>query len=565
MVFVALLDVVGVSSVMPFLALLGDKNLIYESELLNKLYLYLNFEDSKYFLYFLGSTSMFIIIFSAIFKTFSYYLLFKFTNDKRNTFSTRLLNNLLKKPYVYFSDLNSSEITKNILYQTDLIVQEAIIPLLNIITYSLISILIIILFFVVNAKLALLAIFAFTIFYFSVYFIIRNKLSTVSIQRDEANKERFGIISEIFNGIKDVKVRNKEHHYSLKFATPSKKFADSYAQSMLLPQIPQYSMEAFLFCLILFVSLFFVGKSSDTMLNALPYIGVFTLGALRLKPAVSNIYFSYSVLNFVQPVLNKYVDYHKSEVDDSTDLQQTYSRLLFKDKICIKDLSFRYSRESPYILQNLNFEIQKNSVVGIIGETGCGKSTLVDILLGLYRPTEGEISLDNRVLNYKTMQSWRNIIGYVPQDINLNDDTIAQNIAYGIKPSDIDMSTVSEVAKIARIDAYIDNLILGYNTIVGERGVKLSGGQKQRIGIARALYHNPEILVLDEATSALDSDTEQAFIDALNTLIGSKTILMIAHRVSTLKQCNEIFEICNKKIKKIKKSGLFEKESIISL
>jgi len=497
---------------------------------------------------------MFIIVFSAIFKTFSYYLLFKFTNEKRNTFSTRLLNNLLKKPYAYFNSLNSSEITKNILYQTDLIVQEALIPLLNIITYSFVSMLIIILFFVVNAKLALLAICAFSTFYFSVYFTIRNKLSTISIQRDDANKERFGVVSEVFNGIKDVKIRNKEYYYSLKFSTPSKKFADCYAQSMLLPQIPQYSMEAFLFCLILFASLFFVGESTESMLIALPYIGVFTLGALRLKPAVSNIYFSYSILNFVQPVLNKYVEYHKSEAVDSSDLLHSDSRLLFKDKISVKNLSFRYSHNSPFILKNINFEIQKNSVVGLVGKTGCGKSTLVDIILGLYMPSEGRISLDNQDLDFINIQPWRNIIGYVPQDIFLIDDTITQNIAYGVNPHDIDLSAVIEVSKTAKINEYIDSLDLGYDTIVGERGVKLSGGQKQRIGIARALYHDPDFIILDEATSALDSETEQAFIDALNLLKGTKTILMIAHRTSTLKHCDEIYQIKDKSLLCVSKS-----------
>ncbi|MDA8991318.1 ABC transporter ATP-binding protein/permease [Opitutales bacterium] len=554
MVIVAFFDVVGISSVMPFLSLLGDNNLVFENKYLYTLYNYLEFEDVRYFLYFIGLSSLIIIVFSSCLKTLSYYLLYRFTNFRRDTLSKKMFSCFLSKPYFYFSDLNSSEIIKTILYQTDIIVQEALIPLLNLITYSLVSLFILSLFFFVNYQLAFIAIFTFSLFYLSVYLTIRKKLSHVALERDNSNKTRFSIINEAFNGIKDIKIRNKELFFFNKYNPVSYNFADNYAKSMLLPQIPQFSMEAILFGLILIVSTIFAGTNSGNIADILPALGVFTLGALKLKPAVNNIFSSYSIMNFAHPVLSKYVDFFKKESGYNYELTHTNEKLLFEQEIIVDNIYFKYTEDSPTILKKINLCIKKNSIIGLIGETGCGKSTLVNILLGLLSPTKGNIKVDGEILTPKHFPIWKNNIGYVPQDLFLCDDTIAQNIAFGELPVDVDYDIIKKVCEIAKIDSYINSLNNGYDTIVGERGVKLSGGQKQRIGIARALYHDPDFIILDEATSALDGETELAFMDALNSIAGTKTILMIAHRTSTLKHCDEIFQIKDKSLLSVSKS-----------
>ena len=553
-VVVAFVDVIGISSVMPFLALLGDNNLVFENKYLSILYNYLEFGDVKNFLYFIGLLSLLTIITSACLKTITYFLLYRFTNFRRDTLSKKMFSCFLSKPYFYFSDLNSSEIIKTILYQTDIIVQEALIPLLNLITYSLVSLFILSLFFFVNYQLAFIAIFTFSLFYLSVYLAIRKKLSHVASERDNSNKTRFSIISEAFNGIKDVKIRNKELFFFNKFKPVSYNFANNYAKSMLLPQIPQFSMEAILFGLILVVSTIHAGANNGDIASILPALGVFTLGALKLKPAVNNIFSSYSIMNFAHPVLSKYVDFFKKESEYNFELTNTNEKLLIDDEVIIDNIYFKYTEDSPTILEKINLSIKKNSTIGLVGETGCGKSTLVNILLGLHFPSIGHIKIDGEILTPKQLPAWKNNIGYVPQDLFLSDDTIAHNVAFGVLPVDVDFDTVKKVCEIAKIDSYINSLKHGYNTIVGERGVKLSGGQKQRIGIARALYHDPDFIILDEATSALDSETELAFMDALNSIAGTKTILMIAHRTSTLKHCDEIYQIRDKSLLSVSKA-----------
>jgi ABC-type bacteriocin/lantibiotic exporter with double-glycine peptidase domain len=259
-------------------------------------------------------------------------------------------------------------------------------------------------------------------------------------------------------------------------------------------------------------------------------------------------------MNFAHPVLSKYVDFFKKESEYNFELTHTNEKLLIDDEVIIDNIYFKYTEDSPTILEKINLRIKKNSTIGLVGETGCGKSTLVNILLGLLSPTKGNLKVDGEILTPKHFPTWKNNIGYVPQDLFLCDDTIAQNIAFGELPVDIDYDIVKKVCKIAKIDSYINSLNNGYYTIVGERGVKLSGGQKQRIGIARALYHDPDFIILDEATSALDSETELAFMDALNSIAGTKTILMIAHRTSTLKHCDEIYQIKDKSLFSVSKS-----------
>jgi ABC-type bacteriocin/lantibiotic exporter with double-glycine peptidase domain len=282
------------------------------------------------------------------------------------------------------------------------------------------------------------------------------------------------------------------------------------------------------------------------MANAISMLALYAFAAYKLMPSLQEIFASLANIKFTRAVLdNLEKELFQAAQEGMVELEeQNIIATKFTDKIVIKDLSFSYSNSSKQVINNINIEIPKKYFIGIIGETGAGKSTLLDIILGLLKPSSGTILVDGIAINHNNMRSWQNLIGYVPQTIYLSDSSIAENIAFGVSIDEIDMSRVEQAAQMAQISDFIENnLKLGYMTIIGERGARLSGGQRQRLGIARALYRMPEILVFDEATSALDNKTEQDLLDAIKGLVGQLTIIMVTHRLATIKDADLIYKI----------------------
>jgi len=289
--------------------------------------------------------------------------------------------------------------------------------------------------------------------------------------------------------------------------------------------------------------------------NALPILSLYVFASYRLIPSLQQIYSCLTQLTFAGPSLNKlYDDLKNLEQFNNYDSDQV--SLAFNDKIILKNIHYTYPNSSRTALKNINLTIPAKSIVGFVGTTGGGKTTTIDIILGLLEPQKGTLEVDGIVIKKHNSRSWQQIIGYVPQNIYLSDNTIASNIAFGLKPDEINQTLVEKAAKIANLhDFIIDELPKKYQTKVGERGVRLSGGQCQRIGIARALYHNPKVLVLDEATSALDNQTEIEVMSAINNLSENMTTILIAHRLRTVKNCDKIFLL---EKGKIKDEGTFE-------
>jgi ABC-type multidrug transport system fused ATPase/permease subunit len=283
--------------------------------------------------------------------------------------------------------------------------------------------------------------------------------------------------------------------------------------------------------------------------SLLPVLGLYALAALKLKPATNQIYSALSYLKFGAPSLKLILtELQRVESQEVHSLENNHERLKFKSALTLHNLSFKYDT-SHLILKDIDMTIRAKTTVGIIGKTGAGKSTLIDLILGLLHPTSGEVLVDGEVLTKENVRSWQNAIGYVPQTIFLSDDTIANNIAFGIPREAIDQEQVIKVAKMAQIDSFIETLENGYHTEVGERGVRLSGGQRQRLGIARALYHKPDLLLLDEATSALDTQTEKALMESIDNMHGDITIVMIAHRLNTVEKCDMIIHLEDGRLK----------------
>jgi ABC-type bacteriocin/lantibiotic exporter with double-glycine peptidase domain len=543
MTIMAIVEVIGVGSIIPFLAVLGNPDIIQTNGYLLNIYNYLDFDNTYSFLLFLGISAFFILLLSAGVKTLTSYRLFRFSNMRRHNISQKLLSKYLCQPYSYFLTKNSSDITKTILSETDLVISQIIMPILNLTVQSIITVLLVSFLILVDPILAFIVFFVLGGFYIVMYTTISKYIARIGKERTLSNAQRFKICFETIGGIKDIKILGKEQVYLDSFKAPSFTFSDYSSKYQTLSQVPQYLVEALGFGAILTMAVYALGENNSDIANLLPILGLYTLGALKLKPAINNIYSSVTTIKFGISGLDVLLKDLQEKSLATIDIRNDNKRLKLKKVLKIENLSFSYKDSNKRVLNGINLTIDVNTTIGITGTTGAGKSTLVDIILGLLSPSNGRIIVDDRKLTKYNIRQWQNSIGYVPQSIFLSDDTIASNIAFGITKDKINLEQIKKVSKMAQIDTFIEDLENGYDTEVGERGVRLSGGQRQRLGIARALYNNPDLLVLDEATSALDNDTEIEVMKTIENLSGSKTIIMIAHRRSTIEKCDVIIKI----------------------
>lgn len=542
MSFMAFFEVIGVGSIIPFLSVLGNPKSIETNYYLNQLFDFFQFANNDHFLIFLGFMALVTLLFSSLIKSITSYAKYRFTNIRRHSISQRLLAFYLKQSYDFFLKRNSSEISKLILSETDIAIQQVILPFLNLLINTLVTITLVSFLILVDPALAIILSLIFFIFYIVLYNTIRNYVSKIGEKRNNANSKRFKIISEIIGGIKELKVLGREYNYFERFKSPSYHFSHFTSTSQTLSEVPQFMVEVIAFGTLLAMAIYTIVNKQAASETLIPLLGLYALGALKLKPAVNNIYRSLSMLKFGESIIDNIInDLHKKECGVKS--ENNFNSLLLNRNLIIKDLSYKYPNTSNFVLKNINLDIQAKSTVGIIGTTGSGKSTLVDILLGLLFPTSGQVNVDGIKLIKENLNLWRKSIGYVPQSIFLADDTITNNIAFGIDENDIDFDQVVKVSKMAQLHQFVISLDNEYDTIIGERGVRLSGGQRQRIGIARSLYHNPELLILDEATSALDNVTEENVMKAIYNMSGKKTIIMIAHRITTLNNCDKIIKL----------------------
>ncbi len=547
MIIMAFLEVLGVGSIMPFLSVLGNPETIETNKYLNAVYSYFGFEDKDSFLIFLGFFALFMLLASATVRSVTSYAKFRFANLRRHSIGQKLLKKYLHQPYSFFLSRNSSDVSKVILSETDIVIGQIILPALTLLTYAILTITLVVFLVIVEPVLALILAIIFGVFYVVMYITVRKYLGQIGQKRAKANAKRFKITAETIGGIKDLKVLGREKIYLDSFKKPSYEFSHYSSISSTLSEVPQFLVEVIAFGALLSIAMYALSSDGTNIGTILPVLGLYALGALKLKPAVNGVYSSMTKMKFGVPALDNIIEDLK-ESDVSVEIKNDYKRLNFQDALKLQNLNFIYPNTTSSALKDINISIQANTTVGIIGTTGAGKSTLVDIILGLLSPTSGSIIVDGEELTNTNIRQWQNSIGYVPQSIFLADDTIASNIAFGIEKDDIDMAQVEKVAKMAQVHEFVSKLENSYDTIIGERGVRLSGGQRQRLGIARALYHNPELLVLDEATSALDNQTEAEVMKAIDNMSGSKTIIMIAHRLSTVERCDKIIKLENGKI-----------------
>ena len=539
---VAILDAVGVASIMPFIAVLTNPDIIETNTFLNKTFIFseiLGIKTTEQFLFALGSLVFLLLVFSLIFKATLTYFQLRFSAMCQYQLSKRMMSGYLNQPYDWFLNQHSADIGKTILSEVNIIISKGLIQLLNLITYGVIAFALLVLLILSDPIFALIAGFSLGITYFIVYKFTRKFLSRIGHERVKANQARFTVVSEAFNAAKELKVGNLEKAFIEKFSIPAKILAQNSAIAASISQLPRYVLEIIAFGGMLLLILYLM-LQNNIFTDALPLIALYAFAGYRLIPALQRIYASVSQLRFVDPSINSIYDDFKSL--DKKVTENNESIISLKKEIILNELCYQYPNTPDATLKNINLKIPAHSFVGITGSTGSGKTTIIDIILGLLHAQKGTLKVDNEVINLSNCVSWQKSIGYVPQNIFIADDTIAANIAFGLEKESINHDQIQKAAKIANIhDFVIKELPQKYSTIVGEKGIRLSGGERQRIGIARALYRNPQVLILDEATSALDNLTESAVMTEIHKIGNKKTVILIAHRLTTLKECDKIF------------------------
>ncbi|MFW5643386.1 MAG: ABC transporter ATP-binding protein [Alkalispirochaeta sp.] len=541
-VVLGITEVAGVGIIGPFISVATNPEIIHTNQYLQFVYETLAFESETSFVFFVGIVALIVIIVRNVVAVLVRYAEIRFGQMRNHSISTRLLARYLADPYIRFVDRNSSELGKNILSEVGSVIRGYLIPLLESISKLVVVISIVTFLVIVEPRMALILASILVLVHGTVYLITRGPLFRVGKLRLEANRQRYRVISEVFGGIKDTKLMGKESVFLSEFKTPSKNLARYRALKELFGAVPKYVLDTLVFTAIILVVLFYISGSND-LAGAVSIAGVYALAGYRLMPALDKLYKNLAKVRGSQPAVDLvYEQLVGGDPEPHLVPKKAPPRMPFERTIVLDNVSFSYPNSDTAVISGQTLQIDHNTTVGFVGPTGCGKTTTVDIILGLLTPQSGSLQIDGTVVTSENLRNWQANLGYVPQHIYLSDDSIARNIAFGVPPKDIDRDQVRAAAAIANLDSLIENeLPGGYDTVVGERGVRLSGGQRQRIGIARAMYHQPSVLVLDEATSALDNVTEAQVMAAIDNLAHKKTIIIIAHRISTVMKCDVIF------------------------
>ncbi len=539
-VITGIFEIAGIASIVPFMAVVSSPEIINDNHYLNIIYNYFGFVNANEFLVILGVIVILLLVISNTVSAFTVWKLTLFANDQSHILSVKLLKSYLSNSYEFFLNNNSSTLEKNILSEVFRCVGGVILPGLLLVVKTIMVLFILVLLVFVNPIITFTAIFVLGGLYLLMFIFMRNYLQQIGIAFTKVDSDRYKFVGEALGGIKNLKLSGNESEFVKRYAEPSKLHSKYATQNSLITQMPRYLIETVSFSGIVGIIIYFIyqGDGAD---EAIPLVSIFALASYRIAPAIQQIYHSVSQIKYTFPAFNLLINDIK---DDNEILFKAFSDKGFpeyKSSLVLNNISFRYLNSNRDSLCNISIEITPNTTIGIVGGTGSGKTTLVDIILGLLIPTTGNILIDGIALDENNTALWQRNIGYVPQDVFLIDDTIIRNIAFAATDNNISIEEIKFVCRVAGISKFIEGLPEGYQTVVGERGAKFSGGQVQRIGIARALYKNPNVVVFDEATSALDNITERAVMEAVNNLSHKKTIIMIAHRLSSIRNCDTIY------------------------
>lgn len=538
--FMALMDMLGVASIMPFMAVMINPELVETNALLASTYNIFGFTDRQSFLFFLGVMVFVTLVVSLTFKAITTYLQLRFTMMREYSIGRKLVSGYLNQSYTLFLNRHSADLGKTVLSEVSAVVNGSMLPMMTLIAQGAVTIALLFLLIALEPKLALNVGVVLGVAYWLLFKVTSSFLTKIGNERLVANENRFTAVSEAFGAAKEIKVGGFEQAYIDRFSRPAQIYAKHQASAQIITQLPRFALEIVAFGGMLLVVLYLIAENGN-LAAALPLIALYAFAGYRLMPALQMIYGALTTLRYSRPALDSLhadlVNLNLAKTNNSN-----VEVMQLAHAISLKNIQFSYPDTLQPALQNLNLTIKARNTIALVGSTGSGKSTMVDLILGLLEPQNGSLLVDGKQINTNNLRQWQKSIGYVPQQIYLADDSVTANIAFGLEASEIDHEAVERAARIANLhDFVVSELHDGYATMVGERGVRLSGGQRQRIGIARALYHSPQVLILDEATSALDNLTEQAVMEAVNNLSHEITIILIAHRLTTVRKCDQIY------------------------
>ncbi|WP_032808750.1 MULTISPECIES: ABC transporter ATP-binding protein [unclassified Leptospira] len=539
----------SIGAVLPFLSALTMPEKIFEMEYLKPMLFVLKISKPEELIF--PTTVLFI--FASLVSGGMRLLLLWVSNRLSFAIGTdlsiQIYQRTLYQPYRIHLERNSSEVVVGILVKAKRMIGSIILPIIQMI--SSIFIIFSVLGFLVQLDPILLATIMLTFgsFYGVIAFFVRKQLTKNSYAETKENSHVMKLLQDGLGGIRDILLNGNQNFYTEIFKESDQKLRRTSAVSSFTAASPKFVVETI--SMILFAILAYtVSIKNGSLQFSLPFLGALALSAQRLLPVLQQTYQSWALIKGARGALEDVVDLLDQPLPEYAFLPPP-DPIKFQNELSLKNISFRYHHDGPWILKDINLAVKKGSKIGIIGQTGSGKSTLLDLIMGLLEPSSGSIFLDGKELNEKNIRSWQASIANVPQAIFLSDDTILNNIALGIPRQDIDIEKAKQAAEKAKISDHIENLNEGYKTFVGERGVRLSGGQRQRIGIARALYKEASIIVFDEATSALDNETERAVMESIEGLGKDLTVLIIAHRLSTVKNCDQIIALNAGRVERI--------------
>lgn len=540
------LEFIGVTAILPFVEIAIDSSKINNNKALKLLYNMLGFINVKDYLIFMAVTLIIIYVLKNIYLIVMNYNIYKFNYDSQRQLAKKLLDTYLKEPYVFFLDHNSADLVRNIKEDT-IGLFDTIIASMQLAAEIMVTTVLFV-YLLYKDKTITIAVGLMLVFF--ILFVMKKVKKSIELCGSNVRLSKAGMtkwILQTFGGIKESIIMSRTNYFSRKVDEQYGIYAQSQKKYQSLSYVSKPLLETVCVATILMAIILKLqrGVSPDYFIST---VAIFAVAAFRLLPAFNRITIYLNRIHFGKPsLIAVYNDLKDIEELEGEKTRSAEKKLEFDKSIEIKGISYRYPNSSSNVLNNVDLCLSKNKSIAFIGASGAGKTTLADIILGLLEPKSGDVLVDGKSI-FDSIEGWRMCLGYIPQSIFLLDDSIKANIAFGIEENKIDEEKLNRAIEDAQLKEFIDSLEDGIDTVIGERGVRLSGGQRQRIGIARALYSDPEVLILDEATSALDNDTESAVMEAIDNLSGKKTLIIIAHRLTTIRNCDCVYEVSNEGI-----------------
>ncbi|URQ71963.1 ABC transporter ATP-binding protein/permease [SAR86 cluster bacterium] len=547
-IITAFTEVAGIATIGPFMALVSNPETI-DQEIFRNLYVITNSTSRDNFLILMGSLVVGILFVSAIVATLSLRYIYHFAQRIGAEISSNLFDYYLSTNWLFHTQNNSSKLITNIAGECSRVTTGIVVPALIMNAKIVISLSIIIFLLSVDFLVTLVGFTIFGLVYFIIFSSVKYKLGLNGQKLTEHQNIRIKTMNEGFGGVKDILLMNRAEQFKSRFRNSSLIYGHAVGTQQTLSDIPKYWIELLAFGTMVLLILFLMIASKENFALIVPTLSMFAMASYKLIPAFQQIYFYLSGIKFSQSAIDsisKDLRTFNSNIIMNQSSRQNNQDLSYS--IRLNDVTFSYPNKGSPVISNMSLEIPENSLIGFAGPSGSGKSTLIDIILGLLIPNSGSLVLGENTISKNNTYLLQSRVGYVPQTIFLSDNTIKNNIAFGLDDADIDEMKINNCIDQSQLQDLINSLPDGLETMVGEKGVQLSGGQRQRIAIARALYRKPKILVLDEATSALDGLTEQKIMQSIHKIASDITVIIIAHRLNTIKECDMIYFIESGKI-----------------